>query len=253
MEISNEILYQQYMDKGYCILPGYINRSFIEVIENDINKIEDCDKYYDNTGLIRRIERIYDKTNNLLQLDGLFRQLLSKIFNTEFSIFKDKYNFKPPGGEGFYAHYDGIFIWNDENYCKQKGWYKYTSEFFNILVSINGSNLSNGTIEVASYHRNDFDFLLSNTMQNGSPQLLKSVEDELVFESLILEPGDLVIFSHRSPHRSKKNQSDQARRILYFTYNKSVDGDYYSQYFSDKAVSNPGSTISKALSSAVEE
>ena len=90
-------------------------------------------------------------------------------------------------------------------------------------------------------------------MQNGTPQLLKSVEDELFFESLILQPGDVVIFSHRAPHRSKKNQSDQARRILYFTYNKSVDGGYYSQYFSNKAVSNSGSTISKALSSAVEE
>ena len=29
-------------------------------------------------------------------------------------IFKDKFNLKPPGGEGFYAHYDGIFKWLDK-------------------------------------------------------------------------------------------------------------------------------------------
>ena len=32
-----------------------------------------------------------------------------KIFNDKFVIFKDKYNAKPPGGDGFYPHFDGIF------------------------------------------------------------------------------------------------------------------------------------------------
>jgi|GEM_PF-7025429 len=33
-------------------------------------------------------------------------------------------------------------MWNDQNKDKQKGWYKYTYEFYNILLSLNGSNLS---------------------------------------------------------------------------------------------------------------
>ena len=174
MKKNYTYLYQEYIKKGYCILPGYIDNCLIKNIQNDINRIDSCDRYYDNNGLLRRIERIFDKTNNLLLLNNLFTQLLSKIFNCEFSIFKDKYNCKPPGGEGFYAHYDGIFMWNDQNNCEQKGWYKYTSEFYNILLSLNGSNLCNGTLEVASYHKNDFDYLLGNTMNNGTPQLLKS-------------------------------------------------------------------------------
>ena len=37
------------------------------------------------------------------------------LFEKKFTIFKDKYNAKPPKGEGFYAHYDGIFYFKNNN------------------------------------------------------------------------------------------------------------------------------------------
>ena len=35
-------------------------------------------------------------------------------------IFKDKFNAKPPGGDGFYAHFDGIFNFVNQNNEKKK-------------------------------------------------------------------------------------------------------------------------------------
>ena len=58
--------------------------------------------YYDRIGHIRRIE-LYDKSANLKQLNKKILNLLKKIFKENFYIFKDKYNAKPPNGEGFYA------------------------------------------------------------------------------------------------------------------------------------------------------
>jgi hypothetical protein len=60
----------------------------------------------------------------------------------------------------------------------------------------------------------------------------------------------VVIFSHRCPHRSAVNGTDRSRRIIYYTYNKAVDGDHYAAYFRDKATSNKGNPTSKALSRA---
>ena len=56
--------------------------------------------------------------------------MLKNVFQP-MTLFKDKYNVKPPKGEGFYAHYDGIYIWKDENGVNRNGWYEYSEEFFN--------------------------------------------------------------------------------------------------------------------------
>ena len=71
-------------------------------------KLEDVDVYSDRSGLLRRLERLYDKGENLNQLNIKIIEFLKKTFNKSFLIFKDKFNSKPPGGEGYKAHFDGI-------------------------------------------------------------------------------------------------------------------------------------------------
>ena len=58
------------------------------------------------------------------------------MFSKEYVIFKDKYNAKPPGGEGFYTHYDGVFNWVNSKGDNKNGWYEYANNFVNILVAI---------------------------------------------------------------------------------------------------------------------
>ncbi|MFT4516851.1 MAG: ectoine hydroxylase-related dioxygenase (phytanoyl-CoA dioxygenase family) [Gammaproteobacteria bacterium] len=220
--------------KGYCVIKNAINISSIPQIFNEIENAKNTEVYTDKKGNLRRVERLYDKGKKLLELNLAVSNLLHEIFNEKFLIFKDKYNAKPPGGEGFFAHYDGVFIFNDKNKIDQEGWYKYTDFFINALVALDKCTKDNGTIEVSRKHEGSFSDLLQNTKMNGTPDLLKELEDALDFELIELNPGDLVLFSNACPHRSKKNKSDINRRTLYYTYTKEVSGSFYEEYFGDK-------------------
>ena len=48
--------------------------------------------------------------------------------------------------------------------------------------------------------------------------------DESVVCRLVLEPGDVAIFSGFTPHRSAPNRSGRWRRQLYLSYNQRSDG-----------------------------
>ncbi len=247
MNLDVKELKRQYADNGYFIIKKFLDID-ANILLTDILSADDVDCYNDKHSNPRRIERIYDKSKMLFDLHRDLMSFLEEIFEESIVIFKDKYNSKPPGGEGFYAHYDGIFLWKDHDNYERKGWYEYTDCFFNVLVALDDSNHSNGTIEIAKIDNLSFSELLKNTMQNGTPELTKSAEAIRIFNPIDLEVGDIVVFSHKCPHRSSENTSKEERRILYYTYNKLKDGDFYHQYFSDKKTSNPGSVVSKALS-----
>ncbi len=58
-------------------------------------------------------------------------------------LFKDKINFKMPGGPGFKAHQD-----------QQAGWTRYAPLFVTALVTIDPATLENGCLEmVPGRHR----------------------------------------------------------------------------------------------------
>ena len=114
------------------------------------------------------------------------------------------------------------------------------------MLSLDDSNEENGTIEIAKSHKNNFDELLKNTKNNGTPDLLSVVEKNNIFEKINLNAGDLVVFKNTCPHRSGKNVSNSNRRILYYTYLSQEFGSQYENYFKDKKMSKNKS--SKSLS-----
>ena len=116
----------------------------------------------------------------------------------------------------------------------------------NVLIALDKCDKENGTIELSCAHKGGFDKLLRNTKKNGTPDIIESVEKELIFELVELDVGDVVIFSNTCPHRSSKNTSDKSRRTLYYTYTKQLEGSYYDQYFLDKK--NSKNKSSKSLS-----
>ena len=247
MNLNVEDLKKQYKNNGFFVIKNFLNIN-PKILIDDILSSDSTERYYDKYSNLRRIEKLYNKSELLSKLNIDIISLLENIFDEKMTIFKDKYNSKPPGGEGFFAHYDGIFLWKDKNNFEKNGWYEYTDCFFNVLIALDSSDSSNGSIEIASIDNLSFDNLLRNTMQNGTPELTKLEEEKRKFNKTNLDAGDMVIFSHKCPHRSAENKSKNERRILYYTYNKQNDGDFYNQYFADKKNSNPGSLTSKALS-----
>ena len=238
-----------YDEKGYLVIKNVLDKKNLDLAYAEILDCKDVDIYYDKNDQIRRIERIYNKGIELNFLNDEIIKILKRIFKEDFVIFKDKFNAKPPGGEGFFCHYDGIFEFTDEKNSKQPGWYKYSNFFINVLIAIDPCNEENGTLELAKSHKMTFAELLQNTKQDGSPDLKPSIESGLKFESIVLGIGDIVIFNNTCPHRSKKNNSSKNRRTLYYTYTLKKNGSYYNEYFKDKHASK--NTTSKSLSGEI--
>jgi ectoine hydroxylase-related dioxygenase (phytanoyl-CoA dioxygenase family) len=242
-------LKKEYSQKGYFTIRNVFSEATINNLNNEIKVAQNIDKYFDKNNEIRRIERLFNKGKELNSINQKFLEIIKNIFEEDYNIFKDKFNAKPAGGEGFFAHYDGVFIFEDKNNEKKNGWYEYSDCFINILLALDPCNKKNGTIEISKIHNENFENLLLNTKNNGTPDLLEEVENKLIFEPIELNAGDLVIFSNQCPHRSKKNFSNSSRRTLYYTYTPARLGSFYEKYFDDKK--NSKNKTSKSLNGEI--
>jgi ectoine hydroxylase-related dioxygenase (phytanoyl-CoA dioxygenase family) len=138
-------------------------------------------------------------------------------------VFKDKINFKLPGGGGFEAHQD-----------VQAGWSRYASLHITGLVTVDRATVENGCLEIAADFRGAHELIGAEWEPLSAAQL-----GGLHWAHLEAEPGDVVYFDSFIPHRSAPNATAAARRVLYFTYNKASEGDHLAQYYADKRASYP--------------
>ena len=246
VDLSHKIFLKK---NGYVILKNVINSKEVRLIKNEIKKSKNIEVYFDKKKKIRRIEKIYNKGFYLRKINLHFIHILKIIFKKDFLIFKDKYNAKPPGGEGFYAHYDGVFKFIDKNQKIKNGWYYYGNTFVNVLLALDKTTKKNGALEIAKADKGGFNKLYKNTKKNGTPDLLKSFENKKKFNLIELDAGDVVIFSNTCAHRSKKNYSKSHRGSLYYTYSLKNNGSKYNLYFFDKK--NSQNKSSKSLSGEI--
>ncbi|MCZ6803611.1 MAG: phytanoyl-CoA dioxygenase family protein [Proteobacteria bacterium] len=194
---------------NYPEIPGsvmmYFEESKIEAGKRILSRIEDVEPFH--------------KGFSDLFVRGEIRTITSQLFGDEAILFKDKINFKMPGGDGFKAHQD-----------VQAGWDRYSRLHITALVSVDPSTIENGCLEVANGQHNKG--LIGEQWE-------PLAEDALDYISLPTEPGDAVFFDSYAPHRSKPNLTNDQRRVLYVTYNAAAEGDHRRQYYDDKRLSYP--------------
>jgi ectoine hydroxylase-related dioxygenase (phytanoyl-CoA dioxygenase family) len=137
-------------------------------------------------------------------------------------LFKEKINFKLPGGGGFEPHQD-----------IQPGWDDYAPYFLSVLVTVDESTVENGCLELAAGHH-------TRGLIGQKWKPLQGPELEgMTFKPYPMSPGDVAFFDCFVPHRSDANLTQQQRRNLYLTYNRQSDGDHRRKYFADKRKSYP--------------
>ena len=175
--------------------------------------------------------RILNRLENFVAYHDGFRRLVhedrmagavSQLFGEPAVLFKDKINFKMPGGDGFTPHQD-----------VQAGWSRYASIHITALISIDRTSIANGCLEMASGPRERG--LIGAEWSPLSEAELRDAQ----FQYLETEPGDAVFFDSFVPHRSGPNRTHTARRVLYITYNKRAEGDHLARYYADKRQSYP--------------
>ena len=178
----------------------------------------------DGARILNRVENFYPfhaEFRDLFDGDKL-RGATSDLLGEEAVLYKDKINFKLPGGDGFKLHQD-----------QQAGWGAYADFFITALVSIDAATEENGCLElVAGLHS---DGLIG---EEWKPM----TEDDLAGKPLVscpTAPGDVVFFDSFCPHGSGPNMTDGKRRVLYVTYNAASAGNHRGQYYVDKRQSYP--------------
>lgn len=154
--------------------------------------------------------------------DPRLRGACAQLFGEAAVLFKDKINFKLPGGAGFKAHQD-----------VQAGWNRYARLHISALVCIDAATVHNGCLELASGQH------ARGLIGDLWTPLDDSAMDDVVYRACPTAPGDVVFFDSYAPHRSGPNLSNAARRVLYVTYNRLAEGDSRARYYADKRASYP--------------
>lgn len=230
-------LQNNYSKDGYVVIDQFFKINLIEELHDNIEgliKSNEVNIYYDRSGRIRRMEKFIFKKDIFKLLNKKIMEIVFSITNEKQVLFKDKVNFKPPKGEGFYAHYDGIFQFKKNDNVLKNGWYEYTDDFNNVLIALDDFNIKNGTLEIAKKHNGTFKDLLENTKKNGTPDLAREIEKKCNFFPVSIKRGGIVIFKHTCPHRSGPNLSNSNRSSIYLTYTDENKGSFYKKYFIDK-------------------
>lgn len=151
---------------------------------------------------------------NKLARDSALSRFTAELMGGPIKLFKDKINFKMPGGHGFKAHQD-----------QAAGWDRYAPIFVTVLITLDAATVENGCLEmVAGKHKEGLLGAEWNPLNH----------DDLDYKLLPTAPGDIALFDSYAPHSSEPNKTDKPRRLLFFTYNLAEYGDHFAQYYADK-------------------
>jgi hypothetical protein len=131
-------------------------------------------------------------------------------------LYKDKLNYKLPGGAGYAPHQDAPA-------------YRFVEVHVSCMVAIDDATEANGCLEVVSGAHDRL------WPVDGAGCLRADVVTGMTWEPVPVRAGDTLWFHSRAPHRSGPNRSAQARRALYPTYNARAEGDLRAAYYRQKA------------------
>jgi len=231
--LSDEQL-QSFKDDGFLIARGAFSADEVALIsgwsDEMLARPEESGKHWvyheeslkgDGADLVCRMENIAPFHAGFAELTEALRAPVGQLLGEEAVLFKEKINFKMPGGDGFKPHQDS-----------QAGWDDYADFFISVLVSIDAATLENGCLELCAGHHQ------RGLFKSWEP-LTEADMEGMDFVAAPTEPGDVVFFDCYAPHQSAPNMSDAIRRIYYATYNRLADGDHMARYYVDKHKNYP--------------
>jgi hypothetical protein len=179
----------------------------------------------DDTQMLCRIENFipyHAGYRDLIQGPGLMA-LLGALMGEEAVLFKEKINFKLPGGAGFAPHQDApAFASFGHRY------------HVTMMVAIDEATTENGCLEFAPATEVG-EVLTPASDGTIAPDVVASMP----WTPLETHAGDVVFFDSYIPHRSPANTSGAARRATYVTYNRLAEGDVRAAYFATKRQAFP--------------
>jgi hypothetical protein len=142
---------------------------------------------------------------------GPLAEIAAAALGAEVVGFKDKINYKQPGGAGFSAHQDLAA-------------YPGASRVMSILLAVDECTTTSGCVWFAS----GVDELL-RTDDRGV--VLPAVVSSLSWSPAELAPGDALCIAGTTPHYSEANNGTVARRVLVASYATRGEGYDRERYY----------------------
>ena len=222
---------------GFVFVPGFYDASEIARITWWTDEIANWPEqpgrhmvYYEDSlkrprrRVVQRIEDFvpYHESFRALFIEGRMIGAVSELLGEPAVLFKEKINFKQPGGSGFTPHQD-----------VQAGWSRYAGFYVTALVSVDPATLANGCLEIAAGCHD------KGMLGEAWKPLEAALVEQMTFVPYRSQPGDALFFDSYVPHRSGPNLTDSQRRVLYVTYNRASEGDQRTRYFAEKRRSYP--------------
>ncbi len=222
---------------GYVHIPAYLDDKATAELQQWVTQLTDWPetagkwmKYFESTAAN---DRQLCRVENFIEYHEGFEELLagariygmlSELMSEQAVLFKEKINFKLPGGSGFGVHQDApAFTSFGQKY------------HITMMLSVDDSTVENGCLQVVKngWHKKG----LLPQAEDGS--IDREFAKTLNWEHLPVKAGDMLLFDSYIPHGSDGNTSDKSRRALYVTYNKLSEGDHRRDYYADKRIVFP--------------
>ncbi len=211
---------------GWLVLRGVLPSDRVDQLRTWVDQVEDW-AHLDGPGMhhfestehgpaIARSEDLVPHHPGLEQFicrDAILAWV-GQLFGEEAVLYKEKINYKQPGGAGFAPHQDAPA-------------YRFVDHHISVMVPLDPSTVASGCLSFAP----GFD---QGTLPNQSGRIEADLADQLDWRPVEAFPGDVVLFDSYAPHRSGSNTSAHPRRTFYLTYNAASAGDFRERYYADK-------------------
>jgi hypothetical protein len=171
-----------------------------------------------------------------LLTEGLLVDMATQLLGETAVLFKEKVNYKHPGGGGYAPHQDMAA-------------YPQILRCVTCLVAVDDAGEENGCLEFApGYHK--------EMLARGADGCVAAeIARDLAWVKVPTAAGSLLWFHGLVPHRSGPNHTNRSRRALYLTYNALSEGELRSRYYAEKesalAVESPSASAGPARISLI--
>jgi hypothetical protein len=150
-----------------------------------------------------------------LLTEGLLVETASDLLGEPAVLYKEKINYKQPGGAGYSPHQDAPA-------------YRFVEVHVSCMVAVDDATLGNGCLEVVSGRHHEL------LPMDDTGCIRADVVASMEWMPVEVRAGQTLWFHSRTPHRSGPNLSSVPRRALYPTYNARSEGDLRDHYYRQK-------------------
>ncbi len=217
-----------FADDGYVVLPGVLAEARMTEITAWVDEVAGWAasdgpglhhfEQTDRGAALARSEDLIGHHDGLRTLltQGLLLELAGELLGEPALLYKEKVNYKLPGGAGFAPHQDAPA-------------YRFVDFHVSCMLPLEPATAASGCLWVADGRPREV--LAMDGLRGLSAEVVAACD----WHPVELAAGDLLWFDSFVPHRSDTNLTDRPRRALYLTYNAASAGDLRSTYYDDKA------------------